>query len=163
SPCWGMRPTPCCPISPRVRPWRSRTRRCSHNGWRTPATIPPAPCAPTNGTGPSAPPPPQPPPPPTASSISLADRGRVCSRPPPPLGGGPAVRRFDLALWGPARLGLKSPPHAALCDHHRRKPAEASLARRAQPIMAALAGRRCGTRGRQARRHVARAQAAGGL
>src|SRR5262249_1802681 len=74
---WGMRPTPCCRISPRVRPWRSRTRRCSRNGWRTPATIPPAPCAATRGSGGGAPPPRL-----AAAglSISWGDRGRFCAR-----------------------------------------------------------------------------------
>ena len=46
--CWGMPPTRCCPISPRARPWRSRTRPCSRSGWRTRRTIPTAPCAAMN-------------------------------------------------------------------------------------------------------------------
>ena len=54
----------------------------------------------------------------------------------------------------------KNDPHVS--DHHRRQPAEAVLARRARQAVAAVAARRRRTRSRQARRHAARDQAAGG-
>ena len=82
------------------------------------------------------------------------------------LGGEMLLRALRLALW------LASRPQRCRCrraatshdvsDHHRRQPAEAVLARRAQQAVAAMAARGRRARAGQARRHAARDQAAGG-
>src|SRR5262249_49256059 len=125
-----MPPIPCCPISPRVPPWRSRMRRCSRNGWPTRAIIPLPPCAAMSGSGAPAPRAPNAPPAATGWSISWAERGRFCvpSRSPPSaasgcsratigsMAGRPAEAKIALAcryLRPPSPEACRSPPGPA--------------------------------------------------
>ena len=172
--CWGTPPTRCCRSSPRAPPWRSRMRPCWPTGWRARPTIRPTRmrryerarrAAHRAGAARG---------PPQRHGLSPGRRRGVAaqSRAVATGGGKLLLRRYDwLYGWQPARRacrctagGTSGRGMAERCfdDHHRRQPAEAGLARRAEQAVAAVAARRRRARRRQARRHAARAQGAGG-